>query len=156
MAIQDGDTVTIEYTGRYEDGTVFDTSRESVAETEGLLEEDTDRTFEPLTADVGTGDFIDGIEDALLGMDVGDSSTVTIPPESGYGEWTEDRVREFETDELSQQFSEDLLEAGQHVQTADGSVAEILSVEDDIVRVDFNHRLAGETLTFDIEVLSVE
>ncbi|MFW5900767.1 MAG: FKBP-type peptidyl-prolyl cis-trans isomerase [Halodesulfurarchaeum sp.] len=155
MAIQQGDSVTIEYTGRYEDGTVFDTSRESVAEKAGLLDE-TDRTFEPLTAEVGTGDFIEGIEDALLEMEVGESATVTIPPEAGYGEWTEDRVQEFETDELSQQFSEDLLEVGQHIQTADGSVAEILRVEDDIVRVDFNHRLAGETLSFDIEVLSVD
>ncbi|MEF8771980.1 FKBP-type peptidyl-prolyl cis-trans isomerase [Halodesulfurarchaeum sp.] len=155
MAIQAGDSVTIEYTGRYEDGTVFDTSRKAVAEDAGLLEDDPDRTFEPLSADVGTGDFIEGLEDALLGMEEGESGTVTIPPETGYGEWTEDQVRVFETDELSEQFGDDLLEEGAYVKTADGTVAEILRVEDGTVRVDFNHRLAGETLTFDIEVKSV-
>lgn len=155
MAIQAGDSVTIEYTGRYEDGTVFDTSRKSVAEESGLLGDDPDRNLEPITAEVGTGDFIEGLEDALLGMEEGESKTVTIPPEAGYGEWTQERVREFETDELSEQFGEDLLEEGTYVQTADGEVAEIIAVEDDTVQVDFNHRLAGETLTFEIEVQSV-
>jgi FKBP-type peptidyl-prolyl cis-trans isomerase 2 len=155
MAIQAGDSVTIEYTGRYEEGTVFDTSRKAVAEEVGLLEDDPDRTFEPLSADVGTGDFIEGLEDALLGMEEGESATVTVPPETGYGEWSEDKVRVFETDELSEQFGDDLLKEGAYVKTEDGNVAEILEVENGTVRVDFNHRLAGETLTFDIEVKSV-
>ncbi len=156
MAIQQGDSVTIEYTGRYEDGTVFDTSREAVAEEAGLTEEEDDRTYESLTAEVGTGAFIEGLEDALRGLSEGDSKTVTIPPEDAYGEWTEDRVRTFKTDQLLAEFSDEVLEPGTTVKTADGSVAEVLSVEDDEVRVDFNHRLAGETLTFDIEVIAVE
>lgn len=155
MVIQAGDSVTIEYTGRYEDGTVFDTSRKAVAEEAGLLEDDPDRTFEPLSAKAGTGDFIEGLEDALVGMEEGESATVTVPPEAGYGEWTEERVREFETEELSEQLGTDLFEEGTYVKTADGTVAEILAVGDGTVRVDFNHRLAGETLTFDIEVRSV-
>lgn len=156
MPIQQGDSVTIEYTGRYEDGTVFDTSREPVAAEAGLTEDDDDRSYEPLTAEVGTGEFIEGLEDGLLGLEEGESATVTIPPEDAYGQWTEDRVRTFQTDQLMAQFGDDLLEPGTNVKTADGSVVEVLSVDDDTVRVDFNHRLAGETLTFEIEVLDIE
>lgn len=156
MPIQNGDTVTIEYTGRYEDGSVFDTSREAVAEEAGLTENDDDRTYEPLTAEVGTGEFISGLEEALLGMSEGESTTKTIPPEDAYGEWSEDRVREFGTDEMMAQLGEEVLEPGTAIKTADGSVAEVLSIDDGTIRVDFNHRLAGEPLTFDIEVLDIE
>ncbi|MGM0371002.1 MAG: FKBP-type peptidyl-prolyl cis-trans isomerase [Halobacteriota archaeon] len=154
MAIESGDTVRIEYTGRREDGTVFDTSRRAVAEEADLVEEG--REYEPLEAEVGTGQFIEGLDEALLGMAVGESATVTVPPAEAYGEWEESRVREYETDELSAQLGDQLPEAGAYIQTPDGSVAEIRSVEEDVVRVDFNHRLAGETLEFEIEVLAVE
>ncbi|MDR5655657.1 peptidylprolyl isomerase [Halodesulfurarchaeum sp. HSR-GB] len=154
MAIESGDTVRIEYTGRLEDGTVFDTSRRAVAEEHDLVEED--REYDPLEAAVGTGQFIEGLDEALLGMDAGESATVTVPPAEAYGEWEESRVREYEIDELSAQLGDQLPEAGAYIQTPDGSVAEIRSVEEDVVRVDFNHRLAGETLEFEIEVLAVE
>jgi FKBP-type peptidyl-prolyl cis-trans isomerase 2 len=154
MAIETGDTVTIEYTGKREDGTVFDTSRRSVGEEAGLTGDDSDRTFDPLSATAGTGEFIEGIDDALLGMAEGESTTVEIPPEKGYGEWTEDRVRTYEIGELGP-MKETIPEAGATVQIGD-SVGEILAVDDEVVRIDFNHRLAGETLRFEIEVIEVE
>jgi FKBP-type peptidyl-prolyl cis-trans isomerase 2 len=154
MTIESGDRITFEYTGRLDDGTVFDTSRRSVAEEHGLTE-DENQSFEALSVEVGTGQLIEGLDEALLGMAEGESQTVTVPPEAGYGEWTEDRVREYETEALSDQLGEAIPESGTYMQTPDGGVAEILSVEADVVRMDFNHRLAGETLEFDVEILDV-
>jgi len=155
MTIATGDSVSIEYTGRLEDGTVFDTSRESVAEETELADEQPDREFTPLTVEVGAGQVIDGLEDALIGMEPGDTPTVRIPPEKGYGEWSEERVRTFDPAELSQQLGDEQPEEGMYLQTQDGNLAEITDVTDEAIRVDFNPQLAGETLEFDIEVVSV-
>lgn len=155
MTIATGDSVTIEYTGRLDDGAVFDTSRESVAEETGLAETHPDRDYTSLTVEVGAGKVIEGLEDALVGMEQSDTPTVAIPPEKAYGEWSEDRVREFDIDELSEMLGGQTPEEGGYVKTQEGELAEILTVEDDVVRVDFNPQLAGETLQFDIEVVDV-
>lgn len=155
MTIATGDSVSIEYTGRLEDGTVFDTSRESVAEETELADEQPEREFTPLTVEVGAGQVIDGLEDALIGMEPGDTPTVRIPPEKAYGEWTDDHVREYDTDELSETLGGREPEVGQYVETQDGTPAEISHVDDDTSRIDFNTPLAGETLTFELEVVAV-
>ena len=155
MTIATGDSVSIEYTGRLKDGTVFDTSRESVAEETELAAEQPDREFTPLTVEIGAGQVIEGLEDALMGMEPGDTPTVRIPPEKGYGEWTEERVQSYDPAELNQQLGDEEPEEGMYLQTQDGNLAEITEITDGAVRVDFNPRLAGETLEFDIEVVSV-
>jgi len=155
MTIATGDSVTVEYTGRLDDGAVFDTSRESVAEEAGLAETQPDREYTPLTIEVGAGQVIEGLEDALIGMEQSSTPTVKIPPEKAYGEWSEERVREFDLGELSEMLGGQTPEEGAYVETKEGELAEILSVEDDVVRIDFNPQLAGETLQFDIEVVNV-
>ncbi|MEF8786735.1 MAG: FKBP-type peptidyl-prolyl cis-trans isomerase [Haloarculaceae archaeon] len=155
MTITTGDSVTIEYTGRLDDGAVFDTSRESVAEEAGLVETQPDREYNALTIEVGAEQVITGLEDALIGLEQRDSPTVRIPPEKGYGEWSEERVREFDVDELSEMAGGQTPEEGSYLETPEGELAEILDVGDDVVRVDFNPQLAGETLEFDIEVVDV-
>jgi FKBP-type peptidyl-prolyl cis-trans isomerase 2 len=155
MTVATGDSVVVEYTGRREDGTVFDTSRKSVAEESGLAEEQPDREYTPLTVEVGSEQIIEGLEDALVGLEEGDTPTVAIPPEKGYGEWTEERVREFDLDELKQMIGGRTPEEGAYLETQDGELAEIMAVEDDVVRVDFNPQLAGETIEFDIEIVDV-
>lgn len=154
MEIEAGDSVTIEYTGKLADGTVFDTSRESVADEHGLNKED--RTFEPLTVEVGTGELIEGLDEALVGMALGEEATVEVPPEKGYGEWTEDRVRTYETAALSDQIVGELPEVGSFIQFGQGSVGEVVSVGEDHVEVDLNHRYAGEELVFEVEILDIE
>ncbi|MFB6297063.1 MAG: peptidylprolyl isomerase [Salinirussus sp.] len=156
MTIAVGDSVTIEYTGRLDDGAVFDTSRESVAEETGLAEQRPDRDYEPLTVEVGAEKLIEGMEEALIGLDEGDTPTVAIPPEKGYGEWTEERVQEYDADELSRMLGDQAPEEGIYLETQAGDLGTIVAVGDDVVRVDFNPRLAGETLEFDIEVLDVD
>lgn len=155
MAISEGDAVTVEFTGRLDDGTVFDTSRESVAEESGLAEADPDREYQPVTVEVGGGQLIAGLEDSLLGLEAGSTPTVTVPPEQAYGEWSEELVREFEADEFREMAGGRPTE-GAYVETEDGDLAEIVHVDESVVRVDFNHALAGETLEFDLEIVDVE
>ncbi|AGB38911.1 FKBP-type peptidyl-prolyl cis-trans isomerase [Natronococcus occultus] len=157
MAIETGDSVTIEYTARFEDGLVFDTTRERVAEETGLAEQLPDREFEPLTFEVGDAEIIDGVTEALVGMEEGAETTITVPPEDAYGERSEDRVIEHNTVEFEQMLESEGrdLEMGAEIETKDGSVGEITHIDPEIVRIDFNHQLAGETLEFDLEVLEV-
>jgi len=86
MAIETGDTVSIEYVGRLDDGSVFDTSRESVAEAEDL-EHHPDREYDPLTVEIGAGEIIEGLEDGLLGLEVGDEETVTTATPAASTSW---------------------------------------------------------------------
>jgi len=155
VTITTGDSVTIEYTGRLDDGSVFDTSRESVAEETGLAEEQPDRNYDPLTVEVGANQVIEGMDDALVGLEQGATSTVAIPPEKAYGEWTEERVQEYDAEEFDRMMGENSPEEGAYLETQDGGVGEIVKLGDEVVRVDFNSQLAGETLEFDIEVVDV-
>jgi FKBP-type peptidyl-prolyl cis-trans isomerase 2 len=154
MAITEGDTVTIAYTGRLDDGTVFDTTDGDVAAEHGLAEQQPNREFEPLTVEVGQGNLIQGMEDGLIGLEVGDSTTLTIPPEEAYGEGGDDRVREYDPEDFAQMIGQEPAE-GMEVQAQGGATGTVVDVGD-AVRVDFEHPLAGETLTFDIDVLDVE
>ncbi|MFC7046733.1 peptidylprolyl isomerase [Halobacteriaceae archaeon GCM10025711] len=154
MGISTGDTVTLDYVGRLDDGTVFDTSREDVAE-EADLETHPDREFEPLTVEIGAGEIIEGLEEGLQGMEVGDTDTVTIPPEKAYGEPSDERVAEYEAEEFAQMLQGGEPEEGMYVQTQQGAPGEVVHVDDELVRVDFNHELAGETLAFEVEILEV-
>jgi len=154
MAIEEGDSVTFEYTGRLDDGAVFDTSRESVA-AEHELDDAAERDFSPLTVEVGAGRIVEGLEEALYGMDEGDEDSVEVPPEAGYGERTDDRVIEYDRAEFESMIEGREPETGLEVRTEQGLPGHVVAVEDDLVRVDFNHELAGETLTFEIEIVDV-
>jgi len=79
VTIATGDSVTLEYTGRLDDETVFDTSREEVAAETGLAEARPDREFAPLTVEVGAEEVIEGIEEGLVGLETGETANLTIP-----------------------------------------------------------------------------
>jgi FKBP-type peptidyl-prolyl cis-trans isomerase 2 len=155
MPISTGDSVTIAYTGRREDGTVFDTTDETVAAEAGLREEQPDREFEPITVEVGAGNLIEGMESGLLDLEAGDSETITVPPEEAYGEAEADSVRTFDAQKFERMVGQEP-EAGMQVRAQGGAVGTVVDVAEDAVDVDFEHPLAGETLTFDVDVLSVE
>ena len=136
--VKAGDTIKVNYTGRFENEEVFDTS-------EG---------HEPLKFTVGAGQLIQGFDDAIVGMNVGDKKTVTIEPEQGYGVRNEDMIVELPKDTVPEEM---VLEVGMQLQLMDDRgnpvpavVAEIL---EDVVKMDVNHPLAGKTLIFDIEVV---
>lgn len=155
MTITTGDSVTLEYTARLSDGTVFDTTREDVATETGLAEQQPDREYEPLTIEVGADEIIDGVEEALVGMEETAETTIEVPPEKGYGERTDDRIHEHDADEFNQMIDRETAEEGLEVQTQQGAVGEVIHADSETVRLDFNHKLAGETLEFEIEIRDV-
>lgn len=155
MPIATGDSVTFEYTGHLEDGTVFDTSREAVAEEAGLTDAQLEREYTPLTIDVGTHQVIEGMENGLLGLEEGEAATIEIPPEEAYGKWDEAEVQEFDTTELAETIGGRTPEEGGYLEAQNGRQGEIVHVDDETTRVDFNHELAGKTLRFDVEILDV-
>jgi len=154
MAISDGDTITMEYTGRRTDGSVFDTSREAVAEESGLAAKDPDREYGPITVEVGEGRLIEGVEEALHGLEAGDEITVEVPPEKGYGHPSEEQIVEEDREEFARMVGEEPTE-GTYVETQEGAFGEVADVDEGTVTIDFNHELAGETLEFDVEVVEV-
>jgi FKBP-type peptidyl-prolyl cis-trans isomerase 2 len=135
-----GDTVHIHYTGRLEDGTVFDTSKER----------------DPLSFTLGEGQVIPGFEAAVSGMDEGESKTTTIPSDDAYGP----RRDELELSMPRSRFPDGLdPEVGQQLQmqTDEGQVFQVTvtGTTDEAVELDANHPLAGRDLTFDIELVKV-
>jgi len=141
MPARSGDTVTVHYEGRLEDGTVFDTSR----------------SREPLLFTLGTGDVIAGFDAAVTGLEPGDSTSVSIAAEDAYGPYHAEAVDEVPVD----LFGEGVPEIGTVVSVVadDGSSigARVTAVDDALenVTLDFNHPLAGHELTFDIELVEI-
>jgi FKBP-type peptidyl-prolyl cis-trans isomerase 2 len=154
MGIEPGDRVAIEYVGRFEDGTVFGTSTYDVAAEHGLAaaEDRTPDDYGPLIFTVGEGEVIEGLDEAVRGMAVGEQTTVTVPPESAYGDVREDRLREYDRAAFEAMVDGDA-EVGLHVHAQNGLHGDVVTVREGTVEVDFNHELAGRTLVFDIEVV---
>lgn len=155
MTISRGDTVTVEYVGRTADGTVFDTSRASVAE-ETDLDHHPDREYDPLSVEIGAGRIIEGLEDGLVGLEAGDEATIEVGPEDAYGARSDDRVVSYDADEFRGMVDGNELVEGLEVRTEEGLPGEVVAVREDVVRVDFNHDLAGERLEFEVEVVEVD
>ena len=140
MAIKDGDTVRVHYTGTFDDGEVFDSSRER----------------EPLEFTIGDESLISGFEEALIGHEKGDRFTVTVPCDEAYGERLDELVMEVPLGDVPDNIKP---EVGMMLQIAtdDGDMeVEIIDITDKVVVLDANHPLAGEDLTFDIEIIDVK
>ena len=138
--VKNGDTVKVHYTGKLEDGTVFDSSENR----------------EPLEFTVGNAQMIPGFEEAVLGMNKDESKTIQIAPEDAYGQHRQEMVVDVSKD----QFPPDLKpEVGMQIQIGheDGgsTIALITNVSEEAVTLDANHPLAGKELTFDIQVVEI-
>lgn len=138
--VKDGDTVKVHYTGKLENGDVFDSSREQ----------------EPFEFTVGNRAVIPGFEKGVLGMEVGDTKTIEIPPEEAYGEKQDELVVEVKKSE----FPEDITPTvGQRLQIKQGDgnpiVVTITDLTEESITLDANHPLAGYTLFFDVEVVDI-
>jgi peptidylprolyl isomerase len=137
---KDGDTVKVNYTGRFKEGTVFDSS-------EGR---------KPLEFQLGKGQLIPGFEKAVIGMSVGESTTVDIPSDQAYGPHREELTQQVPR----QQFPEDMeFQVGQRFQIGQDKehpmVVEVTEVSDSDITLDGNHPLAGKDLVFDIELVGI-
>ncbi len=137
---KDGNTVKVHYTGKLDDGTIFDTSVER----------------EPLEFTIGAGQMIPGFEGAVRGMQVGQVKTVTIPAEEAYGPHNEDMVLVVERDKLPENLNPVV---GQRLQmqqeNGNMTVLVVIDFSDTTITLDANHPLAGKALTFEIELLEI-
>lgn len=135
-----GDTVTVGYTGRLTDGTVFDASPQD----------------KPLMFILGQQEVIAGFDAAVAGMVIGEKRTVTIPPEQAYGKTKPELTEEVERKDLPENL--DLRPGIQlEVTRQDGSKFFVMvqAVGEETVTLDANHPLAGRELTFDIDLLDI-
>jgi peptidylprolyl isomerase len=135
-----GATVRIHYTGTLEDGSVFDSSQGR----------------DPLEFTVGSGMIIPGLDKALPGMKVGETKKVTIAPEEAYGPRQEEALLEVPRSDIPTEIP---LEVGLQLQMSgpQGQPMPVTVTEmtDETVTLDANHALAGQTLIFDFEIVSV-
>lgn len=135
-----GDTVKIHYAGTLDDGTEFDSSAGR----------------EPLEFALGGGQVIPGFDNAVDGMTVGESKTVTIPAEEAYGERHDQLIQQVPKTSLPEDMKP---EVGMQLQSQspDGQMMNLVvtEVEDESITVDANHPLAGQTLTFALELVEV-
>lgn len=141
----------MEYVGKHENGEVFDSSREEVAVEAEINHPN--REYEPLEFEVGAGEVVQGFDEGVVGMDEGETEEITVPPEKGYGERSEENVVEYDREEFREALGEEP-EVGMHIHTQEAH-GDVVEVDGDTVIVDFNHELAGETLVFEIEVVEV-
>lgn len=134
---ESGDRVKLHYTGRFPDGTVFDSS-------DGR---------DPIEFEVGSGEIIPGLDKAVLAMAEGQTDTVTVEPEDAYGQWEEALVHQVDRSQLPEEATEGAaLEAEVNGQKA---ILWVTEIGDDTATVDANHPLAGKTLVFDVELIEV-
>lgn len=136
-----GDTVQVHYTGTLSDGTVFDSSA--------------GRT--PLEFTLGNGQVIPGFDSGIQGMNIGDKKTINIPVEDAYGPAVEDHVFSVERNEIPAEIP---LEVGMTLNMhQDGNPQPIpvivREVTDENVILDANHPLAGQDLTFEVELVGI-
>ncbi len=135
-----GSTVSIHYTGTLADGTTFDSS-------EGR---------DPLTFDMGAGQVIPGLEQAVDGMSEGETKTVTVPAEKAYGARSDGALQQVPRANIPDHIPLDLGTRLQ-LQTPDGQAmpVSVVEVTEQHVTLDANHPLAGRDLTFAVELVKV-
>jgi FKBP-type peptidyl-prolyl cis-trans isomerase 2 len=140
VTVKEGDTIRINYVGKVEDGTVFD----STAGTH------------PLEFTVGEGELIPGLEKGVIGMKPGEFRSVSIPMGQGYGPRVEERVFEFDRKRLPDNIAPEI---GRQMQMyrADGMpmMVTIVGISETSLTMDCNHPLAGKTLIFDTTLLEI-
>ena len=138
--VKHGDTIQVHYHGKLNDGSTFDSS-------EGR---------NPLEFEVGSGMVIPGFDAGVTGMTIGEKKTIVIPAEEAYGPRMDDMIMEFP----KVQFPPDMVpEVGMQLNMSNGSGQQfpvrIVEVKEEVVVLDANHPLAGETLNFDLELVAI-
>ncbi|HEX3073889.1 MAG TPA: peptidylprolyl isomerase [Ignavibacteriales bacterium] len=141
MQAKEGNVVKVHYTGRFDDGTIFDSSK--------------GRT--PLQFVIGNGQLIPGFENAVIGMAPGDMKSVNIAAAEGYGLYDENKVFEVSRNDFPDDINPEVgMEL--NVKNDDGSSYGVViqEVKSETVMLDANHPLAGKDLIFEIELVEVK
>lgn len=141
MAIKKGDVVSVEYTGKFDSGEIFDSSKGK----------------DPLEFEVGAGQVIKGFDDAVIGMNKGQEKDVKIIVKEAYGEARDDLVKEVPKKVLPKDI-EPKVGLVLVLKSAEGRSigSRIKEIKEDSVLLDFNHPLAGKNLNFKIKVVNIK
>ncbi|HER63035.1 MAG TPA: peptidylprolyl isomerase [Desulfobacteraceae bacterium] len=135
-----GDTVHVHYTGTLNDGTVFDSS--------------TGR--DPLSFTIGSGQVIPGFEEAVVGMDMNEKKSVTIPVDKAYGPRNEELVLTVPRDQVPPDIEPEVgLKLQMQGPGNNPVIVEVTEVADEHIKLDANPPLAGKELVFDIELVEI-
>lgn len=138
---QIGNSVSVFYIGKLADGTIFDSTEEK----------------EPFVFTIGNDEVIPGFEEGIIGMSVGETKTINIPVDEAYGLHSEELIFNVPKEDVE---TEDALQLGDVLEMPlkDGNslYANIIEITDDELIIDANHELAGEDLTFEIEIVSID
>jgi peptidylprolyl isomerase len=138
--VVNGNTIKVHYTGKLEDGTVFDSSENR----------------EPLEFIVGSGQVIAGFDGAVIDMSIGDKKTVEIAPEQAYGQYMNELVIQVPIDKFSPDAKPNIGDR-YNLQQPEGNTVQVsvVDVKDELVSLDANHPLAGKVLVFDLELVEI-
>ena len=140
--VKANDKVKVHYTGKLEDGQVFDSSVER---------------GEPIEFQLGQGQLIPGFEQGLIDMKVNEKKTINIPKEEAYGEPKDELIQEVPKSQLPENM-EPAVGMPLVSKTPDGREINLVvkEVKDESIVVDANHPLAGKDLVFDLELLEIQ
>ncbi len=142
MKMQKGDLILVDYIGKT-NGEIFDLSIEEKAKEEGIHREDVE--YKPVPVLIGEDYVIDGFEEAVKQMEIGEEKEVQIEPEKGYGKRDSDKIetypeKEFKKQDMNVRPGEELMIGNRR--------GKVISKGSGRVRIDFNHPLAGKTLDY--------
>lgn len=138
--VKKGDNVRVHYTGKFDDGQVFDSSDGG----------------EPLAFTVGAGQVIPGFDSAMVGMQIGETKQIVIPPDEAYGQRVEELVQTINRDQFRLEGVEPELGMAIEMQTPQGSIPLVITeMTETTVTIDANHPLAGEELHFDLTLVEI-
>ena len=141
MAVKNGDTIKIDYTGTLEDGSVFDRSSNHGA---------------PLEFEVGSGKIIKGFDTAVVGMEKDEEKEITLQPADAYGDIKPELVKKIPKEQLPKEQEPKVgMVLGVGLPNGQQIPAKITEVTDAEVTVDLNHPLAGKVLNFKIKVVEI-
>ncbi|WAI01027.1 FKBP-type peptidyl-prolyl cis-trans isomerase [Methanogenium organophilum] len=146
MAVNEGSFIKLRFTG-LSDGEVFDTTEEDKAKDAGIFNEQ--KAYEPIVVRLGGMHIIPGLDEALIGKEVGEKGTVEIPPEKAYGPHDESLVKSAPVKNFAEK-----PQVGMRI-SSEGQEGVIVNVVGKRAVVDFNHVLAGKTLTYEYEIEAV-
>ena len=149
MTLNKGSLILIDYTAKIKDtGEIFETTRKEDAEKSNLYE--SDKKYEPRLISVGDGWVLKGLDEALSSLNIGDKHTIEISPDKAFGERDSNKVRMIPQRKLGDKAAEikigDLVE----IDERPGLVRYIGSGR---VQIDYNHRLAGKVLVYDVDII---
>jgi|SRR5690606_1421067 len=139
--VKENDTVKVHYTGKLNNGQVFDSSLDR----------------EPLEVKLGQGSLIPGFEKELINMSINEKKTVTIPKEEAYGDVKKELFQSVKKEQLPESIKPEV-GMGLVASTPDGSEQQVIivDVKEDHIVLDANHPLAGQDLIFELELVDIQ